>query len=187
MEELRQAFLARLHAAQFFRREYAQLCTEMTLRLSPMCAFHRFPSLAEISSFESVQLSLAQSEKSVHFAPCLPFFQAPLHRCGLLVFSPVDCFSPRSRGAFSWVPDYNPRVQKKKRSAGTRFLGFGPETYPPNAYFRPRASWVFAPGGTYPTTLAPHAPERKETNDNVFCNILADIPNFCKILLKLLI
>ena len=116
VDELQQAVLPRLHAAQFFRREYAQLCTEMTLRLSPMCAFHRFPSLAEISSFESVQLSLAQSEKSVHFAPCLPFFQAPLHRCGLLVFSPVDCFSPRSRGAFRGFQIIIQECKRKKEA-----------------------------------------------------------------------
>ena len=49
--EFTQAMLARLQAAQLFRRVYAELCVEVTTRLSRLRASHRFFRLAEISSF----------------------------------------------------------------------------------------------------------------------------------------
>ena len=64
MEELKQAVLPRLQAAQFLGRAYAQLCVEMTIRRSPLRASHRFPSFAEISSSEFVQFSLALTQKN---------------------------------------------------------------------------------------------------------------------------
>ena len=70
--------------------------------LSPLRAFHRFPSIAEISCFKSVQLSLAQTEQSALnclFTFFFAFLQAPLRRCGLIVSSLVHCFSRGGRFA----------------------------------------------------------------------------------------
>ena len=59
--------------------------------------FHRFPSFAEISSFESVQFSLEQTEQGAFCTFFISFFQAPLRRFGLRVSSPVQCFSSGCR------------------------------------------------------------------------------------------
>ena len=84
------------------------------MRLSSLRAFHRFPSLAEISSFEFVQFSLGKTEKNALCTFFLPFFQArcvdavclSLRRC--IVSRPGDVLKMR----FLWFPDWIPELQK---------------------------------------------------------------------------
>ena len=55
----------------------AQFCVEMTTRLSPLCAFHRFPSFAELHLLVravTLPFSVAQTEKSELCTFFLPIF-----------------------------------------------------------------------------------------------------------------